>query len=538
MNRYSRPIALLGLTFIFASSSVFAGLRVNEVLVNEPSSIVNLEYFELYNDAQSAVGLSFYQVVVGADTVLLEGAGSLDAEQYLVVCRDSMIFVSFWVDNPDSIDFKIIERNFSLRNDSGTMDLLFGLTTLESRLKWPGAGNDGISWERVLPSGDSSAASLDPSGGTPGRQNSVARLPVDLRLADVAIADTPDGALLEFFVQNAGLTEVTDAGLGVYLYDPDVPDHRGNMLDSLTIPPTDTGFTTLVQTQISLPGYYRRLVASLSDDDRLENNTLDFFIPGQSFPPIVINEFLANPTGLLSSEWIELHNRSDSAFDITDWQIGDAISMRPISDSSLVMVPGSYLVLAQDTTNFLQFYFDFIGDLVRPASWGTLNNDQDSLRLDDPSGLAVDRFFYSRTYDSNFTWSRSQRVGMDDIWGRSAEPGGTPGDSNVVRIQPAATEVEMTIEPTVFSPDGNGFEDESTIEVIAPPASDYTLKIYDREGRVVRTFEDNSRDLRDAGVYLWDGRTDTGERLPIGIYIVYFEAGGVESVKKTVVVAR
>jgi hypothetical protein len=35
-----------------------------------------------------------------------------------------------------------------------------------------------------------------------------------------------------------------------------------------------------------------------------------------------------------------------------------------------------------------------------------------------------------------------------------------------------------------------------------------------------------------------DGRSDGGNRLPIGIYILFFEAVGVESLKEPIVIAR
>ena len=58
-----------------------------------------------------------------------------------------------------------------------------------------------------------------------------------------------------------------------------------------------------------------------------------------------------------------------------------------------------------------------------------------------------------------------------------------------------------------------------------------TLRVYDANGRVVRTLAD--RDLA-AGPWRfeWDGRTERGERAPAGIYLVDLRAGGVEITRK------
>jgi flagellar hook assembly protein FlgD len=103
-------------------------------------------------------------------------------------------------------------------------------------------------------------------------------------------------------------------------------------------------------------------------------------------------------------------------------------------------------------------------------------------------------------------------------------------------LQEEGSGTQVTVGPRVFSPDGDGIDETALITVAVPVASDYTMKIYDKQGRVVRTFIENEQYVNSS--YEWDGRSDSGRRMPVGIYILYFEAGGVESVKKTVVIAR
>ena len=121
-------------------------------------------------------------------------------------------------------------------------------------------------------------------------------------------------------------------------------------------------------------------------------------------------------------------------------------------------------------------------------------------------------------------------------WGRSTEPGGTPGEMNLVRFLQDASALSITVTPRIIRPDGDGIDNEALIVVTAPAAPSYTIRLYDRRGRSVRTFEDRSPDL--ASEYRWDGRSDGGRRLPLGIYILYVEATGVESRKQTIVIGR
>jgi hypothetical protein len=212
--------------------------------------------------------------------------------------------------------------------------------------------------------------------------------------------------------------------------------------------------------------------------------------------------------------------------------------LHQIGNFPLIVDPGEYVVLVNDSLLFTTFYFGFDGQIAQPSGWAALNNSGDIVRLVDQYGFLADEFDYVSVFDSNLTWSRSELSGSESRWGRSLAVGGTPGEINEVLIRPSESGLRIGIEPQVFSPDGNGIEDETTITISAPSSNEYTLKIYDRHGRLVKLFEDNSPYLADGGIYMWDGRADSGSRLPIGIYILYFEAGGVESLKKTLVIAR
>jgi hypothetical protein len=533
---------------VLIAGSVRADVVVNEVMANEPgtnASAVFLEWIELYNPSSTDAHLQFHVLVVnpGLDSTWL--SGTLAPGEYFVFCRDSVRFEEhwgdssgIWGDDPASESYRIDQLSMQLRNDSGGV-ALFLISSLVSELSWTESGRDGCSWERVAPTVAQIGQSIDPSGSTPGRINSLTPMPIDLALDSVqAYADT-GLATLAFHIANRGRTTVSNAVLELYEFDAQAADSLGDLIAGEAVGSVDSGYTVILVGQYRFPRYYQKLVAAVVvlNDDRPNNNRIVFTAPGSQFPPVILSEFLANPTASPGSEWVELKNISDTTINLAGWQLGDSIGLAGIASAELLITPNEYLVLVQDSADFLTAYPTYDGRLHQPPSWRGLNNGSDSLRLFDAFDIQADRFYYTRTFDSAHTWARSESPEYQGRWGRSEDACGTPGEANRVRFLLEGTaSLEITIDPRIISPDGDGHDDSTIIRVQASDALSYTLKLYDSQGRLVRTLEDEAPDLKEQ--YVWRGENDGGRKLPIGIYILYFEASGVESAKKTIVVAR
>jgi len=516
-----------------------AAVIVNEVLVNEPGSVAALEWVELYNDGESAVGLVFFEIEIssGSGSSAYALSGTIGAGQYLIISPDTARFRQEWGDDP-YVSGSVIQVPIGLANGSGKV-ALYRIEALQSTFLWDDAGADGVSWERVGAKSDSIAPSLDPRGATPGEVNSNAPVAVDLAFDEVEARADNGSTIIAFEIINRSVSQITDGILELYYYDASASDHLGDWIAAEPIGPIDSAYSLILIGRYQLPGDYQQLSALIliSGDLRTYDNRIDFVAPGAEFPPLQLSEFLANPTDGLNSEWVEIKNIASEPVDLWDWQLGDSSGLSLVSPSSLAIGPGEYLVLAQDSSSFKSYYSGFTGQCHQPPSWRALNNDSDSVRLVDAFGHSVDRFYYEGVFESNHTWGRGESDDNRNRWGSSIAVGGTPGAPNEVRFAGEAGEsLEILIEPRIFSPDGNGFQDTTVITVIPSEANSYTLKIYDSKGRLVRTFEDGAPGL--AENYVWDGRADGGDRLPIGIYILFVEAEGVESAKKTLVIAR
>ncbi len=545
MTRLGFNIVIL---LLLAAGPVDADLVVNEVLANEPGGATTLEWVELYNDSPGTARLSFYWFRIysnrpdGIDSVDINLAGEVGPNSFLVYCRNLDRFEEHWGDSSGvwgddpSEDFLVSQLPLALVNGGGKVLLFYSGLPL-SELAWDDAGRDGFSWERPLPQSDEIGQCEDPTGSTPGRLNSLTPEPVDLALAHIEPAPIEGETRIAFEVANRGLTTIDNAILGLYYLDENAPDSIGDWIAFEQVGNVDSGFSVILIGQYAIPGTYPRLIANLPvlADDRPYNNRLAFTAPGTEFPPVILSEFMATPPSG-ENEWVEFKNVSDTTIDLDGWRLGDSIALATIDTPGFMIGPDQYVVLVNDAAAFAMAYPDFVGDIHEMSPWRELNNGSDSVRLTDPFGFPASRFYYTEHFDDH-TWSRAEPGEFEGRWGRSEFAGGSPGEPNRVRFAPSGTEtLQLSVTPRIIAPDGNGVDDSALIVIRSSDANSYILKIYDRDGRLVRTLEDGAGDL--AEYYVWYGRNDSRERQPIGIYILYFEAVGLESKKTTIVVAR
>jgi Lamin Tail Domain len=541
-------LVVLSLPAVLSGRVSAGGIVVNEVLVNEPGSRVSLEWFELFNTSGVALSLLDDTLSINSQFVAMFGDITVAPSEFVVVTRDVVAFEErwgdssgFWGDDTLLENYEIAQLAFSLTNLAGALSV--SNDSLISSLAWNSAGDDGISWERVSSSGDSVAASGAALGATPGRINSVAPLTRDWEIVALDIVHEPRvGTRLEVTLRNAGALSLPGACVVVYdnpLLSSTAPfGISGDSLLCETFPELNPAESVTISVYVSLVGVYDTIgVAVAASDERPSNNIRIIIIPGSDFPPVQINEFLPNPQGDLMSEWVELKNISLLPVDLSGWRLGDELGFGEVDISNgatAIIQPGEYLLLAHLPQEVASFYRL---TSVPPGvnSWRTLNNGGDVVRLQDPFGFAADSVVYEMVFGENVSWSRSEEPKSLGLWGRSALGGGTPNDSNTTLLGANASGLAVSVEPNPFSPDGDGFSETTRIDIVAPDGGNMSVTIYDIEGREIRRLFDGAPF---SGGITWDGTSDSGQRVTIGIYIIYVEIENSASVKKTVVVAR
>lgn len=271
---------------------------------------------------------------------------------------------------------------------------------------------------------------------------------------------------------------------------------------------------------------------------------------------LVINEIMYDPLSF-TCEWIEFYNPTSKYLDLSGWRLNASSTFINISDTcNFIVNPGYYLILAKDSTIFNRFSvlknpepshkIVFSGNLSLSNEgallkvYDVLNNIIDSVNynpgwhnsnIPDTKGYSLERINPALNSNDRSNWNSCTSV-----------LGGTPGNRNSIFTSNENNSNQVNVFPNPFSPDGDGFEDYTIIKYkLKLSISQLRIKVYDIKGRLVRTLLNNQLSGNE-GQVIFDGKNDNGEKLRIGIYILFIEAlndigGVVEQTKATVVVA-
>ena len=521
------------------SISTQAKLLLNEVMSNEPGRNVYLEWVEIWNFSDTAVNLDKTAFEDGDKLTDLSSLGDVGAGEFVILARDVVEFELYYGDasgewgDDSSENYSLLSASMSLRNDIDSVAIVDSAGVVISYCRWSSPSPDGISLERIDPRFEDAAASwlqsMAPTGSTPGRRNSVTPGDNDLQLGLDAIVtgEFRDQLQVSATVKNVGL-QVSEPNMftaGLDMNYDGVLDNDELFVET-PVDPLQPFDSIIIQTQQMLISGRYTLMAGLQGDDNTSDNDTTLTVRfGLDPSEIVINEFLANPENTLESEWIELLNVSGENLNLLGWYLCDAVSCAELPD--IQIGAGEYLILTQDKLSFSAFYFDVDAQVIEIDSWRQLNNSGDTIFLVDQSGLMIDSVIYLKTNDDNVSLERIDpgSVGFElSNWYRStASRGSTPGESNSV-LGGFDTESVFSLNRKIISPDGDGIDDLIAISYRLPRESVVTLRVFDLVGRVVRTIFDGAYLV--SGEHDFDGVSDNGVPLVIGIYIMLAEVSG------------
>jgi outer membrane protein OmpA-like peptidoglycan-associated protein/flagellar hook assembly protein FlgD len=146
--------------------------------------------------------------------------------------------------------------------------------------------------------------------------------------------------------------------------------------------------------------------------------------------------------------------------------------------------------------------------------------------IEDIDGRGVRNYSWRGRADAKIEWGGRADEGelvADGIYFYSLEAtdrAGNSGASKKVRfeINTEATEVFVSADLGVFSPNADGVKDRVTIQPklkVTEGVSRYDLRILDSQGQILRKVEGQNRAPQD---FAWDGLDSSGRRLPDGEY--------------------
>ena len=438
----------------------------------------------------------------------------------------------------------------------------------------------GRSYERIDPTGPSVASNFAPSTaaalGTPGAQNSVFFIDTAAPAALNAEETTAQTVVVRFNepLDPATVTAARFSVGGVQ------PTSATRSSDGVRVTLVFAG--PLTGDQVVVAAGLRDLKGNAAAAATLAIGR------AAGAGDLVVNEILAAPLASTTDnrpdqpEYIELYNRSGKALSLTGLLIvgepdetGKADTLRLATDGRTVPA-GGYVVIydadASDGPNpatdsrlakaFPSLNLAAPGIVLVPATTvtpGGLNNSGERLRLV-RGGVTLDDVTYTSAWH-NPSLRTSTGIALErrdpaapsnepSNWGSSPAPeGGTPGFRNALTLDPNDPALPpsngVTVEPSPFSPDGDGTEDVAFLRYRLPAdvvGGTIRVRIFNLNGRLVRTLS-AAQIAGPTGQLEWDGRDDDGRGLALGPYVVLLDAvdergGTTASYRKVVTLAR
>lgn len=535
---------------------------INEIMADPdpPVGLPNLEYLELYNKTVFPISLSGYKICLSGSNKNIPNI-SIEPKGYLIITDEG--------NTPSFKNYGQVAEvsGFSLANTGQVvmlLDSLYHAISLVSYTdKWyQNTTKDEGGWsleqiDPLNPCGEKSnwKASADPSGGTPGKVNSINAGNPDL-LSPLLIRASASRYLLNrvkiYF--NEIIDSVSMKDVTKYI----VSDSIGNpYMMRLVYPDNRCGELYFTQ------NFQKNIIYTLTVTDSIfdcvgnkiaTNQSVKFAIPETpDTADLVINEILADPKDG-GVDFVEIYNRSNKVLDFMDLNLLSLTDSAIITSDNFLIFPGNYTVLTTNPDAVKSQYFTPNPyAFIAMESFPSLNNDEGTAILSTNTDTIIDAMSY--TSDMQFPLLNStngvslERVSYDrpasDItnWHSAAETVGfaTPAYLNSQFMATTDDDGTVSVSPEIFSPDNDGYNDVLNIYCKTDsPGKMLNITIYDSKGRLIKYLIKNQL-MSAENVYSWDGINDNNQKANIGIYVIYVEIldmkGNVKHYKKTAVLA-
>jgi hypothetical protein len=537
---------------------------INEIMA-DPNPVVGLpewEFVELYNTTEFGIDLKEWRIEIGSNDNTFSNY-VLAPHGYVILCHNDA--VAELRQYGDCIGFS----SFSVGNTSSAMYLYNNNGLLVSRVNFSNTwyhdankANGGWSVEQIDPlnpcSGASNwTASVDASGGTPGRINSV-NGENDLAPQVERVSMFSNFIVQIWFDQQISFTSLEPQNFLVEELEEHPQEIETNPMDPNYVGLLfDHGFAEGVVYTLIINSVTNCVGTVIVSDTRVQ-----FGIPNEiAEGEILINEILFDPIAP-GVDYVELYNNTDKTFDLSNLMLGVVresfpnpadTTLKEISADNRLFLPQTYVLLSTNSEIVGQQYDCPTDNFVQMASFPSYANAGGTAILMGKDGTTVDAMYFSEKMHYpllKVTKGVSlERVSFDqasmstDNWHSAAERVhfGTPGQPNSMMQSVAElSNDEISISPDIFSPDGDGYDDACFINYRFDEAG-YTMNtyIFNVAGQQMRHLAKGEL-VGQEGSLLWNGLDDNGNRVPVGVYVVVTEVfnfeGKVKQFKNAVVV--
>lgn len=545
------------LTVVLTLSICFAKAQVAnryDVVIDEimadPSpqvALPNVEFIELKNVSATAFNLNGWKVGDATGSGTINSNFILQPDSFVIVCSTgSAAALSTYGSVIGMSNFPSLDNNgdvLFIRSKEGKTihAVAYDVSWYKNDVKNQGGWTlEMIDTRNPCSGSDNWNTSTDTKGGTPGKKNAVDAINKD---------DHPPALLRAFATDSVTLSlmfdEPLDSAQAANVAHYNI-EGAGNPQSVSVLSPLFNTVQLKTATALVKNKAYNISVNNVADcsnnaTDRSNTVKAALAVTATTFD-IVINEILFNPTpgGV---DYVEVYNRSSNIIDLKDCYIanrssnGNIASLQQVSTINRLLFPGDYMVLTENPATVQQQYItqqpdafttissmpsypDDKGDVVLLNAQGTI---LDEVQYDEhwhfklinnDEGVSLERIDYNKSSQDASNWhSAATNVGY-----------GTPGYRNSQFHSVTALPGDITVSPAVFSPDTDGYDDFTTINYQFPQQGYVcNISIFDASGRVVRYLTKNAV-CGVTGYFGWDGIDERGNKLPVGIYVIYAEA--------------
>ncbi|GGI27431.1 lamin tail domain-containing protein [Pedobacter mendelii] len=551
-------------SFIKPYIAKFGDVVINEIFANPTgsSALPQKEFVEIWNTTKEYILTQGWKFNDQTPTSTLP-IDTIKPNQHIILTAkaDEVLFKSFG---------KVIGISPwpSLNNDRDVLTLndptgkiIDKVAYTDSWYRDDAKKKGGYSLELIDPKGickgsQNWAASVDASGGTPGKQNSIYNTQLSKEIPKLVSANVIDSVTVhvEFSksVDSLSVAQITNYSINHGIGQPKsviVNSPNFNTATMVLSSPLARGIENIL-TLNNITDCAGNLISP-------DANTAKLFIARKADKnDILISEILFNPK-VGSVDFVEIYNKNDQVLDLKDLQLanldanGKVANIKNLSAKSLLIFPKTYWVITTDASIIKANYFcENPNNFIQLSSMPGFNNDRGTVIILSNS-LQIDRFDYNEKMHvallQNPDGVSLERVSMEknanevgNFKSAAASVGfATPTYKNSQESN--GDEVYVKLLSKTFSPDGDNFEDLLTLDYqVTENASFATVNIYSDKGRLVRKLLKNQT-IGTKGNLSWDGINDNGQKAAIGIYVIIFDVfdlnGKTKQFKNTCVLA-
>jgi len=554
---------MTGLALLMAGCMMAQTTERYDVLITEifadPLPVVGLpgsEYIELKNRSGRIINLDKWRLTDGSSTAQISGTQLLQPDSQVIVCSRSqasdftgwgrVIGVSSFPSLDNGNDQLVLLSPEGRTIHAVAYDLSWYQNVLKSEGGW---SLEMIDTGLPCHASENWSASTDPSGGSPGRPNSIRGNRSDLQSPRLLRSFTKD-SLTIVAVFSEPLDSQTASSSGRYAMDH-------GMGNPATAEPVTPLFDKVIL-KFSKPMQERTIytlqvngvrdcagnVMTLSEDTRAG-------LPRPAAPgQLRINEVMFNPRSG-GTDHIELLNAGPGIIEASKLFLANRNASNILSnlkrclEEPFLIFPGDHPTFTADRFATMRDYFVKRPSLlIGMASLPSYPDDAGTVVVVDESGRELDEFSYKDTYHFPLLSIR-EGVSLERIdpkspsndpsnWhSASTDAGyGTPTGRNSQFASGDTVLGNIHVTPNVFSPDQDGFNDILIVEYRFP-SQGYSCSVilFDQGGRPVRYLARNAL-CGNTGQFKWNGLDERDKRLAAGVYYVVAEAFNLEGKRR------